>query len=501
MHTELKLKLDTFAQLKSNVSWDILTRHNSVWVLALLSFLFEKKPRIQREEFYAEVKKHLNKMAKAYDYIQSDHVNYINDWLNHGYLATYQYKQGLGDGEYEIGFTREAQLAVDFVHSLNNKDIMLNDSYMQMLMSQVHKLNISTSEDKRERLRDLVNQQRQIERQIEALEAGDIEIVDNEKAVRDFKTIILLLGSLDSDFIQVSNDVRDVNSEIIKKVINLAEDQNKGTILDFTFDSLDELYSKASGRSFVSFWEMMKNSRLQSQFENDIESLLSRPFVSEVPPEERKVLQNLSRRLMTKCLSISDETGVVSKTLSSFVRYHQDTTVFALNQKIKDAMSTFISVKDHFSIKDELLEVTLPKLEKRQVSTVELYMDTGSFPEPDYSTPTMTLEEAKSFIPETDINWRRLIFTINTSLANASDKKIGIRLSDITEKYPIEFGLASFIGYLVLGDKYGIIDTSQFERIPYEFIAIDNDAPIRKYALLPQIYFTNTITRQVDEVY
>ncbi|GAM73833.1 hypothetical protein JCM19241_5029 [Vibrio ishigakensis] len=501
MHTELKLKLDTFAQLNSNVSWDILTRPNSVWVLALLSFLFEKKPRIQREEFYAEVKKHLNKMAKVYESIQADHIYYINDWLNHGYLATYQYKQGLGDGEYEIGFTREAQLAVDFVQSLNNKDILLNDSYMQLLMSQVHKLNITTSEDRRERLRDLENQQRQIKRQIEALETGDIEVVDNEKAVRDFKTIILLLGSLDSDFIQVSNDVRDVNSEIIKKVIKLAEGQSKGTILDFTFDSLDELYSKASGRSFVSFWEMMKNSRLQSQFENDIESLLSRPFITEVPLEERKVLQNLSRRLMTKCLSVSNETSVVSKTLSSFVRYHQDTTVFALNQKIKEAMSSFISLKDDYSIKDELLEVTLPKLEKRQINTVELYMDPSRFPEPDYSNPAMTLQEAKSLIPETDINWRRLIFTINASLANNSDKKIGIKLSDITERYPIEFGLASLIGYLVLGDKYGIIDTSVFERIPYKFIPIDSDVQIRKYALIPQIYFTKTITKQVDEVY
>ena len=66
---------------------------------------------------------------------------------------------------------------------------------MQMLMLQVHKLNINTSADKVERLRDLENQQRQIKRQIEALEVGDIEIVDNEKAVRDFKTIILCLAA------------------------------------------------------------------------------------------------------------------------------------------------------------------------------------------------------------------------------------------------------------------------------------------------------------------
>lgn len=501
MHTELKLKLDTFSQLKGNVSWDILTRPNSSWVLALLSFLFEKKPRLQRDEFYAEVKKHLNHMAKVYENIQSDHAYYINDWLNHGYLATYQYTQGLGDGDYEVGFTREAQLAVDYIQSLNNKDVMLNDSYMQMLMSQVHKLNISTSKDKRERLKDLELQKQKIEKEITAINAGDMETVDNEKAVREFKTIIHLLGSLDSDFIQVSNDVREMNSDIINKVINLSEDQSKGEILDFTFDSLDELYSKPSGRSFVSFWDMMKNSRLQSQFENDIDSLLSRPFITEVPVDERKVMQNLSRRLMSKCLSVSDETGGVSKTLSSFVRYHQDNTIFALNQKIKGSMSAFLNVKDNFSIKDELLEITLPKLDKHQVSAVELYIDLGDFPEPDYFNPAMTLQEAKSLIPETDINWRRLIFTINTSLANSSEKKVGIKLSDIANNYPIESGLASFIGYMALGDKYGLIDTSLFERIPYEFMVIDSNTPTKKYALLPLIYFTRPITRQVDEVY
>jgi len=501
MHSELKLRIDTYTSLKSNISWDILTRPNSTWVLALLSYLFDKKPRISREEFYLEVKKHLNQLSKANENIQADHASYINDWLNHGYIATYQFKSGVAEGEYEIGFTKEAQLALDFINSLSNKDVILNDSYMRLLMSQIHQLNISTSEDKQERLRDLENQKRAIERQITAISGGDMEVVDNEKAVRDFKTIIRLLSSLDSDFIQVSNDVREVNTEIVNRVISLNEDQTKGDVLDFTFDSLDELYSKPSGRSFVSFWDMMKNSRLQSKFESDIHSLLSRPFIATVPTDERKTLQNLNRRLMTKCLSVSNETGVVAKTLSSFVQYHQDNTVFALNQKIKDSLSAFLKVKDDISIKEELLEVTLPKLSKSHVFQAFLYENIGEFPEPDYSNSSISLEDAKRLIPETDVNWRRLIFTINTCLKNSAKPKVGLKLSEITEQFPIEYGLASLIGYLTLGDKYGLIDDSKVEKILYQFSAIDGDKNFKKFALLPVIYFTKNIVRKVDEVY
>lgn len=485
MSTSAIANIKRFELLKQENSWEILRRANAFWVLGLLSDIFKTTSRVPRSAFYQEVKKRLKYISLHLDMGEQEAPEYINDWLNQKILAT-SVNQNNDEELFEL--TKSAHLALQFINSLESDDVKLNDSYMHIVMSQVHQLCIQTSEDVEEKISELQDKRRLIDIEIGKLKKGEITHIDNEKAKRDFKTIVNLVSSLDGDFFQVTQDIREVDQSIREAVISMDESTSKGEILQRTFDNIEELYSRPSGKSFRSFWSVMIDSNLQAKFDDDLNSLLSRDFIKTIDRPTRRVIEQLSRNLLNKGLEVTESTASISRSLHSFVKLENIKEHRLVSKLLNECLVNLVEVKDQLTNRDSVLEVTLPKLYKKAIRGVDLYSEKASFGVPKNAiSPQFNLQDAKHLASSTDINYRRLVFTVNKAIrANGT-----ISIADIINEYPIEDGIASVIGYLILANKHASITDCNQEVIFYR-----NKHTLRVTKLLiPQVFFSELIDK------
>lgn len=93
----------------------------------------------------------------------------------------------------------------------------------------------------------------------------DVDVFEEFQIVPRFQQITKLAKELLSDFKDVDDNFKVIIKEIYKKQIDPS--LNKGEILQFTFDALNELKSSSQGKSFYSFWEFLQTREMQSELD------------------------------------------------------------------------------------------------------------------------------------------------------------------------------------------------------------------------------------------
>ena len=112
----------------------------------------------------------------------------------------------------------------------------------------------------------------EIEQQIQRLKMGeDLEVFDEFQIVPRFRQINKLAKELLSDFKDVDDNFKAIIKEIYRKQID--PNLNKGGILQYTFDALDELKSSSQGKSFYAFWEFLMAREMQTELDDLISEL------------------------------------------------------------------------------------------------------------------------------------------------------------------------------------------------------------------------------------
>lgn len=479
-----KIKLsDT---LNNSPSVELLKARNREFILLFLVDTFAKETAISSENIHYKLEAYLEENGieideeneiKFSDTYEDKAKKYIQQWANKGFLTNYQNESG--EVFYEL--SSHSSKTIDWLVNLKKEEYIGAESKFKTLFNQLKELVEFTNEDKEKRLQFLEDKKLEIEQQIQRLKMGeDVKVFEEYEIVPRFKDLNKIAKELLSDFKEVDDNFKTIIKEIYQKQSDTS--LNKGSILQYTFDALDQLKESSQGKSFYAFWEFLLSAELQQEWENLTHTLYQ--ILEEKNIEITDVfLKDMKRHLFDSGQKVYRTNDKMAEKLSRIIRETEITKTEVtknLIQEIKkillEVSKTKIKKSPDISLEIEEIEISLPferKLTFEQSEEV-VYKD-----KPQLSEANITDFEGLNKLYNPHIVDKKLLRKRIKEVLN--EKSQATVLDIIEEKGGLTKGLPELFGYISLMKEFRHtvnVDKSQY---------ILFDKTNKKYIQIPEI--------------
>jgi hypothetical protein len=284
-----------------------------------------------------------------------------------------------------------------------------------------------------------------------------------------------------SDFKEVEDNFKTITRNIYLK--HTDPNQTKGTILGYTFDSLDELKESDQGKSFYAFWEFLISQNRQDLWKE----LVQRVFQV---LEERSILlddvflRKIKHYLYKAGQKVNEANDRMSEKLSRVISEKE----LAERLKVKEAVNRIKELALKFIDRDELppigieieenVPITMP-LEKK------LNLEKSGAPvfdlQPGRARQQIDGEKLLELYSPYVVDKKELRARIGQLLKEQDQ----VSLKEVIDMFPLEKGLSELLVYFSVAERdYNHI----FNGGTKELIEFDHHN--KKYIEIPQIIFT-----------
>jgi len=463
----------------------LLRARSSKIILDFFISIFDENTAISYENIHGQLADFLNNHGIEEDdeneilfsdTYEEKAAKYIKRWTDCGFLTNYSNE----DGEIYYELSSHSSKVIDWLSGLKQEEYIGTESKFKSIISQLKELVEFTNEDREKRLQLLEDKKLEIEQQIQQLQMGeDVKVFEEYEIVPRFQQINKQAKELLTDFKDVDDNFKAIIKEIYQKQID--QTLNKGSILQYTFDALDELKASSQGKSFYAFWEFLLAREMQSE----LDSLISELF----------------QTLKNKDIDSGDAF------LLNMVKYLYESgrKVYQTNDKMADKLSRIIRENEMAQsdiakrivqeIKNTLIEIS----KKRHRPDISLTVDDGmeiNIPFDRKITFEQSEETEYSFSPESgtlsieefddlgkvfgNIHIDRKV--LESNIRGAMSDKSQVTLLDVVEQFPLKQGLPELFAY------FGVLKQFPHNSVnenKYQAIVFDNEN--NKQILIPEI--------------
>ena len=263
---------------------------------------------------------------------------FIHHWTEKGFLTNYRNE----DGEIYYELSSHSSKVIDWLSGLKREEYIGTESKFKSIITQLRELVEYTNEDREKRLQILEDKKLEIEQQIQRLQMGDdVKIFEEYEIVPRFQQVNKLAKELLSDFKDVDDNFKNIIKDIYQKQIDPT--LNKGGILQYTFDALDELKSSSQGKSFYAFWEFLLSRDMQNELEQLINSLFSTLQEREIASDDR-FLQNMVSHLYESGRKVYQTNDKMADKLSHIIRENDAARSDAAKRIVQEIKNSLIEI-------------------------------------------------------------------------------------------------------------------------------------------------------------
>ena len=307
----------------------------------------------------------------------------------------------------------------------------------------------------------------------------DIEVFDEFQIVPRFRQINKLAKELLSDFKDVDDNFKAIIKEIYRKQID--PNLNKGGILQYTFDALDELKSSSQGKSFYAFWEFLMAREMQTELDNLICELFQTLEDRNIDNDDL-FLKNMVTYLHESGRKVYQSNDRMAEKLSHIIRENETSKSNLTKQTIQEIKNILIEIsksgkKPQISLEvDDGLDINIP-FERKLTYDINEKREYSQMPE----LNTVSLEElgelGKVF---GNIAVDRKVLEKN--IKGILNERGQTTMSEIVKQYPLEKGLPELFAY------FGVLNHFPHKSInteKHQFIVFDYEH--NKRILIPEI--------------
>ena len=263
--------------LNNSPSVELLKARNREFIILFLVEIFAIETVVSSENIHFKLESYLEEKGVEVDEeneitftdtYEDKAKKYIQKWADKGFLTNYQNETG--EIFYEL--SSHSSKTIDWLTNLKKEEYIGTESKFKTLFNQLKELVEFTNGDKEKRLQLLEDKKLEIEQQIQRLKMGeDIKVFEEYEIVPRFNDLNRLAKELLSEFKEVDDNFKDITKEIYQRQTDSS--LKKGTILQYTFDALDQLKDSSQGKSFYAFWEFLLSQELQQEWENLTQAL------------------------------------------------------------------------------------------------------------------------------------------------------------------------------------------------------------------------------------
>lgn len=477
----------TYRRMRTQSLWRLLASSNGPMVIGLLqSHLYEKERSLPASILFERLARDLEELRAQGDDFPQTAQAYVAGWLKEGYLER-RFPAGVSEEEYELS-TATVE-AIRFLTGLAEPHSAATESRLSIVIQALVGLAEDTDTDKHRRIDCLIAEKTRIDKEIDAIQKGKMRVLPDASAIERTREIISLADELTGDFRRVRDQFDRLNRDLRERIMD--SDGNRGEVLDSLFAGIELIVESESGKSFSAFWRLLTDPVQAATLEVALDSVMSREFVSNLDIKNRRFLLRLTRNLLEQGGVVHEVLQTFARSLRNFVQSREYQEQRRVNQLLKEALRTALSIKNEVKATEGLeydLELTSSRLQS--LSQWALY-DPSLQVEPEQmregASAPIDLESVSELVAQSEIDFRLLKAHVRDILRQRNQASIG----DVLELFPATQGLGSVIGLLALGSRHGIkADTVE----TVNWIGEDDKG---RSARIPKVYF---LRERMDEL-
>ncbi|MEG1167673.1 DUF3375 domain-containing protein [Gordonibacter sp.] len=449
-----------------SIAWKLLRSKRAPLVIAILDAHFTGDVRrIAVPEFISLVDIDLEDARfRTSIEVRRSAQAYCERWRADGYLIRRSVPQSRQE-TYEL--SSGALAAIQYAKRLMQPHRTATQSRLGLIIDQISSLALATDDNEEHRRQALLEERARLDAQINLLDQGQFEVIDEEKALEKARDIVNLAREIPVDFVHVRNDFEQINRSLYDTIINY--DEGHKEILADIFDGVDEIAQTASGQSFKGFYSLLRNADLSETLQDDIDSILECDFAVKLGPEDRRFLRGLMQVFIDQSQEVNGVMTSFAHGLRRFVQSQNYRQERALKKHIDRALGRAHRMVEYYPstypLRDEL---NLTSVQIAPVSRWKLKnpAENQAVPLSDVvvsESEEITFEQLREIARETEIDFFELAQNVNDCLSSlevhvggeAFRSSLGATVKDILTAFPPTQGIASIVGLVVLGIEQG----------------------------------------------
>jgi hypothetical protein len=399
---------------------------------------------------------------------------YLDDWAHPdaGWLRKY-YPDGTDEPHFDA--TPAVEKALAWVRSLGEREFVGTESRLNTVFELLRQIVHGTETDPAARVEELTRRKRQLEEEIERVEAGDVTVLDSS-GVRDrYQQFAATARELLSDFREVEENFRRLDRRLREQIAGWSG--SKGALLDEALGSRNSIAESDQGRSFQTFYDFLLSHQRQSELTDLLDRLRD---IEHLPDQDERLA-----RIHFDWIDACERTQTTVRLLSEQLRRFLDDQVWLENRRVFDL----------------LRGIEAKALKAREVPNPPLSMemdDTGisvNLPteRPLYHQSTTTPIDSRSIEQgRDDFDASALVSQLYVDrevlvrrVLGSMGRRAQVGLREVVAGDPLEQGLAELVGYLSLAEPglAVVFDEQQREQVAW------SDDEVDRVAELPRVSF------------
>lgn len=484
-----------YKKMRLGPLWRLLAADKGPTVIGVLqSLLFDSDRILPASVFYERLEQELESLRDQNEDFPLPARTYASHWLNDGYLER-SFPVGAAEEQFEL--SASAIDAIRFVSGLMEPHSAATESRLSVVIDALVRLSKETDTDKERRIAALQEEKDRIDKQISAIQQGQMRVLPHELALERMQEIVILTEGLTGDFRKVRDRFAELNRDIREKLLD--SEGRRGEILFALFEGVDLIFDSPAGRSFDAFWRLLTDREQSAALDQAIEGIVNREFFSRIDPKSRRLMLRLTRTLLEESATVQETSRSFSANLRQFVQSRQYLEHRRMTSLLKDAQRSALEAKERVKLTDEFMTLTLTSsLTRSHSQFAVLYQPDMHAPGAAMADGTALLcdlEALERMVNQSEINFEQLRNIIRTVLMTRVQASIG----QILEEFPATQGLGTVVGLLVLARRgktaYGLKSPTNMKSSPVEIPGADElvswigEDHVSRSARIPVYYF------------
>lgn len=431
------------------------------------------------------------RLSEGEDAFPKSPHHYLEDWAHNdkGWLRKF-YPTDSDEAAFDL--TPGTEKAIGWLASLNQTQFVGTESRLRMLFDLLKQMVTGTETNAELRMRELQQRKAQIEAEMQAIENGQLDVMDDTALKDRFLQFSQVARELLADFRQVEQNFRELDQDVREKIAGW--DGGKGALLETVFGEQDAIADSDQGKSFRAFWDFLMSTQSQNELTDALEKVFQLEPIQTLEPDRSL------KKIHYDWLEAGEQTQRVVSRLSQQLRRFLDNQAYLENkrlvQKIEALLRQSLQLKPQLPPNAQLsgefaafMTLDLPKLE------IDLPMERPLFSVPMVQNFALDVQNddgedvnVDALFDQVFVDEQALKANIERSLQTQSQ----INLPDVLRTYPLSLGVAELIGYLSLASQddsearfVGVLDESQQDLIQWQDLQGQS-----RQAWLPRVIYT-----------
>ena len=446
-----------------DVGWALFRADNSALIAGLLgTHLGDERRRLPDVELYELLDADLDALRDPDLDLPMTAQGYCADWLASGYLVR---RPLLGARGESLELSPGALNAIVTLRQLVAPRQSVTESRLQSVSTQLSRLAIDTDPDFGRRLTQLELERSRIDAEIERVRAGDVDVLDDQRALERVRDILAQAQEMPSDFARVRAEFDDLNRRLREWILD--SEASHRPVLEDVFRGVDLIAESDEGRTFAAFSALVLDPDLGDDFDDSLNQLLSRAFSTQLSAADRQFLRRFIPMLKDHAVEIHTVMTNFARGLRRYVQTQEFQRDRALRQLMRDALAQALEVKDKVKpYSDTGLHLQLSAVAITSVGNLSLH-DPSEFDASEEvlsNEPTVVdLAALRLLARETEIDFAELVDAVDRAVLTRGPCSV----AEVLELHPATQGVASVIGLLALAASHGVVERDAIEAIAW----------------------------------